>query len=113
MKVRVVRIILLGIVYYVCTGALLRDEQNKRFVFGRSLLDSFECGFMGNGYTTKAGGFFYILIVVFFVVFDLEVALLLNMPYQDELFFKYWVYLVFVLLVSVGFWVEIRNGYVR
>ena len=50
---------------------------------------------------------------MFFVVFDLEVSLLLNIPYQEELYKKLGYYLFFLFILSIGFSVEIYKGYVK
>lgn len=55
----------------------------------------------------------YFVLLVFFVVFDLEVSLLLNMPYQGLLFKNFAYYIFFLVLLSVGFAVEINKGYVE
>ncbi|MBM6549279.1 NADH-quinone oxidoreductase subunit A [Streptococcus dysgalactiae subsp. equisimilis] len=55
----------------------------------------------------------YFVLLVFFVVFDLEVSLLLKMPLQGILFKNMLYYLFFLILLAIGFSVEIRRGYVR
>jgi len=55
----------------------------------------------------------YFILLVFFVVFDLEVSLLLKMPLQGVLYKKFFGYLMFLFLLGVGFFVEVRRGYVR
>lgn len=54
----------------------------------------------------------YFLLLVFFVVFDLEISLLLNMPLQGALFKKFVYYVFFVFLLALGFSLEVNKGYV-
>lgn len=56
--------------------------------------------------------FTYFILLVFFVIFDLEVSLLLKMPLQGVLFKKFGGYFMFLCLVSLGFLVEVQKGYV-
>lgn len=53
------------------------------------------------------------MLLVFFVVFDLEVSLLLKMPYQGELYKKLRYYVFFLVVLGFGFRVEIYKGYVE
>nr|YP_009650992.1 NADH dehydrogenase subunit 3 [Uvitellina sp. SSS-2019]QCY72818.1 NADH dehydrogenase subunit 3 [Uvitellina sp. SSS-2019] len=78
----------------------------------RSWMGSFECGFVSQGVVENYFSCTYFVLLVFFVVFDLEVSLLLNMPLQGVLFKNFFYYFLFLVLLSVGFWVEISRGYV-
>lgn len=53
----------------------------------------------------------YFVLLVFFVVFDLEVSLLLKMPLQGVLYKNLGFYVLFLCLLAVGFGVEIYKGY--
>lgn len=78
----------------------------------RSWVRSFECGFVSQRLVEKYFSSTCFILLVFFVVFDLEVSLLLNLPFQGELFKKLLFYLFFLFLLSVGFSLEIKKGYV-
>lgn len=55
----------------------------------------------------------YFLLLVFFVLFDLEISLLLKLPFQGFLFKKFGFYLFFVLCVCMGYFFEVEGGYVK
>lgn len=73
----------------------------------------FECGFLSHLHAENYFSYTYFMLLVFFVVFDLEISLLLNMPYQGVFFKKLPYYVFFLVLLSVGFSVEINKGYVE
>nr|AMB20942.1 NADH dehydrogenase subunit 3 [Echinostoma paraensei] len=79
----------------------------------RSWVSSFECGFVAQRLVENYFSYTYFILLVFFVVFDLEVSLLLNLPLQGVLFKNLFYYLFFLILLGVGFGVEISRGYVR
>nr|UFQ88655.1 NADH dehydrogenase subunit 3 [Divaricobothrium sp. LRP 10377] len=73
----------------------------------------YECGFASNSLSFNCFSFTYFSLLVFFVVFDLEISLLLNLPEQGNLFNNFFYYFCFLLILSVGFLGEILMGYVR
>nr|AQS80282.1 NADH dehydrogenase subunit 3 [Fasciola jacksoni] len=79
----------------------------------RSWVSSFECGFLSQRVVENYFSYTYFILLVFFVVFDLEVSLLLNMPLQGVLYKNLLCYLGFLVLLGFGFLMEIRRGYVR
>ena len=78
----------------------------------RSWGSSFECGFLAQRLVENYFSYTYFVLLVFFVVFDLEISLLLKMPLQRFLFKNLLYYLLFLLLLVVGFGAEICKGYV-
>nr|YP_010166577.1 NADH dehydrogenase subunit 3 [Tamerlania zarudnyi]QRV61246.1 NADH dehydrogenase subunit 3 [Tamerlania zarudnyi] len=73
---------------------------------------AFECGFMGYRFVENYFSFTYFFLLVFFVVFDLEVSLLLNLPFQGLLFKNGVYYVMFLSFLCLGFTVEVIKGYV-
>lgn len=73
----------------------------------------YECGFCSNSLSFNCFSFTYFSLLVFFVIFDLEISLLLNMPEQGLLFDKFYYYYAFLLILRVGFLFEVFMGYVR
>lgn len=57
--------------------------------------------------------FTYFLLLVFFVVFDLEISLLLNMPLQGLMFKNLSYYFLFLFFLCLGFGAEVNKGYVE
>lgn len=47
-----------------------------------------------------------------FVIFDLEISLLLNMPSQGLLFFNFGYYYLFLVFLLIGYVFELFSGYV-
>nr|QZR92110.1 NADH dehydrogenase subunit 3 [Cichlidogyrus casuarinus] len=74
---------------------------------------SFECGFIGHAVKINNFSVGFFLLLVFFVLFDLEVSLLLNVAYQYEFINNLFYYVVFVFLLSVGLFLEVCFGYVN
>nr|AFH27189.1 NADH dehydrogenase subunit 3 [Hunterella nodulosa] len=89
------------------------------FILGRGVTPvsgwagSYECGFTSSSSSFNSFGFSYFSLLVFFVIFDLEVSLLLNMPYQGTLFTNFTFYFIFLFILGLGFILEVFWGYVR
>nr|AFH27196.1 NADH dehydrogenase subunit 3 [Monobothrioides sp. JB-2012] len=73
----------------------------------------YECGFMSGVVNFDSFGFSYFSLMVLFVIFDLEISLLLNMPEQGWLFDSFYYYLGSLFLLVGGFLSEVASGYVR
>nr|YP_009544215.1 NADH dehydrogenase subunit 3 [Parabreviscolex niepini]AYO27341.1 NADH dehydrogenase subunit 3 [Parabreviscolex niepini] len=73
----------------------------------------YECGFIPSATSFDSFGFSYFSLLVFFVVFDLEISLLLNMPEQGTVFGGFIYYFVFLVILSLGFLFEAVLGYVH
>nr|YP_009160997.1 NADH dehydrogenase subunit 3 [Paragonimus westermani complex sp. type 1]AJA32734.1 NADH dehydrogenase subunit 3 [Paragonimus westermani complex sp. type 1] len=72
---------------------------------------SFEWGFVSQRVTENYFSHTYFVLLVFFVVFDLKISLLLNMPLQGVLYNNFGFYVLFLCLLVSGFGVEIWKGY--
>nr|YP_009169740.1 NADH dehydrogenase subunit 3 [Metorchis orientalis]ALD61614.1 NADH dehydrogenase subunit 3 [Metorchis orientalis] len=83
------------------------------FVNGfRSWVSGYECGFLSQGVVESYFSYTYFFLLVFFVIFDLEISLLLNMPFEGLLFKNFPYYIFFLFILTVGFGVEVNKGYV-
>nr|NP_038259.1 NADH dehydrogenase subunit 3 [Echinococcus multilocularis]WRI33878.1 NADH dehydrogenase subunit 3 [Echinococcus multilocularis]WRI33890.1 NADH dehydrogenase subunit 3 [Echinococcus multilocularis]BAA84934.2 NADH dehydrogenase subunit 3 [Echinococcus multilocularis]BDP27803.1 NADH dehydrogenase subunit 3 [Echinococcus multilocularis]BDP27815.1 NADH dehydrogenase subunit 3 [Echinococcus multilocularis] len=100
---------LLGFVIYFFNSGLL----NKFGDFGFQWCSSYECGFFSAMVNLNCFSFTYFSLLVVFVIFDLEISLLLNMPSQGVLFGNFWYYYFFLFVMFFGFVVELFSGYVR
>nr|YP_009826146.1 NADH dehydrogenase subunit 3 [Lyperosomum longicauda]QIX04656.1 NADH dehydrogenase subunit 3 [Lyperosomum longicauda] len=78
----------------------------------RAWVSSFECGFAPGRIVENYFSGTYFSLLVFFVVFDLEISLLLNFPLQGVAYDNLVFYLLFLVSVSIAFGVEIVSGYV-
>ncbi|VDP96169.1 unnamed protein product [Trichobilharzia regenti] len=79
----------------------------------RVWVSSFECGFVGQGFGENLFSYTFLNLLVIFVVFDLEISLLLNLPFQNCWYDNYYCYLFFLLLVLGGYTFELEKGYVE
>lgn len=73
----------------------------------------YECGFCSKSLSFDCFSFTYFSLLVFFVVFDLEISLLLKLPEQGLLYNKFVYYFLFLIILVFGFLFEIMFGYVR
>nr|YP_009829434.1 NADH dehydrogenase subunit 3 [Enterogyrus malmbergi]QJD07096.1 NADH dehydrogenase subunit 3 [Enterogyrus malmbergi] len=72
----------------------------------------FECGFIGHNVKVNSFSAGFFLLLVFFVIFDLEISLLLNCVFQEEFFKNLIYYLFFLVIVALAFLFEVVNGFV-
>nr|YP_009733717.1 NADH dehydrogenase subunit 3 [Gangesia oligonchis]QHV34467.1 NADH dehydrogenase subunit 3 [Gangesia oligonchis] len=86
---------------------------NKDTVVSASWSSPYECGFCSNSLSFNCFSFTYFSLLVFFVVFDLEISLLLNLPEQGLLFNNFFYYFCFLFILVFGFIGEVLLGYVR
>nr|YP_001218751.1 NADH dehydrogenase subunit 3 [Echinococcus shiquicus]BAF56505.1 NADH dehydrogenase subunit 3 [Echinococcus shiquicus] len=100
---------LVGSVIYFFNCSLL----NKFSVSGFQWCSSYECGFFPIVVSLDCFSFTYFSLLVVFVIFDLEISLLLNMPFQGILFGNFWYYYFFLFVMFFGFVIELFSGYVR
>nr|YP_010372304.1 NADH dehydrogenase subunit 3 [Capsala martinieri]UOX29724.1 NADH dehydrogenase subunit 3 [Capsala martinieri] len=73
---------------------------------------SFESGFSGHDVNINNFSVSFFILLVFFVVFDLEISLLLNLPLQPSLFKNFFFYFSFIILVCLGYIFEVGKGFV-
>nr|AFH27170.1 NADH dehydrogenase subunit 3 [Caryophyllaeus laticeps]AFH27171.1 NADH dehydrogenase subunit 3 [Caryophyllaeus laticeps] len=110
--------ILLGLclLFFGVAGAVLLGCAaiiSRHVCSNSSWASPYECGFIPSSTSFDSFSFSYFSLLVFFVVFDLEISLLLNMPEQDILSGSFYYYFLFVLIVSAGFFFEAVFGYIR
>ncbi len=80
----------------------------NKFVLGNVSWGSpYECGFSSSSLSFNCFSFTYFSLLVFFVVFDLEISLLLNMPEKGLLFSNFVYYFLFLIILSLGFVSEV------
>nr|ABI64283.1 NADH dehydrogenase subunit 3 [Opisthorchis viverrini]ACB31851.1 NADH dehydrogenase subunit 3 [Opisthorchis viverrini] len=78
----------------------------------RSWVSGYECGFLSQGVVENYFSYTYFFLLVFFVIFNLEISLLLNMPFEGLLFKNLPYYVFFLCILAVGFGIEVSGGYV-
>nr|NP_114380.1 NADH dehydrogenase subunit 3 [Hymenolepis diminuta]AAK51340.1 NADH dehydrogenase subunit 3 [Hymenolepis diminuta]BAV82498.1 NADH dehydrogenase subunit 3 [Hymenolepis diminuta] len=109
--------LLFGFVIFICLFLVIYFFSSSLFNKGCLVVVSwaspYECGFSPSSLSFNCFSFTYFSLLVFFVIFDLEISLLLNMPEQGILFNNFYYYYVFLLILGVGFLLEVLMGYVR
>nr|YP_009178853.1 NADH dehydrogenase subunit 3 [Pseudanoplocephala crawfordi]ALJ78648.1 NADH dehydrogenase subunit 3 [Pseudanoplocephala crawfordi] len=96
------------IIYFFSSGLF-----NKSGGLVVAWVSPYECGFSPSSLSLNCFSFTYFSLLVFFVIFDLEISLLLNMPEQGILFENFYYYYTFLLILVIGFLLEVVMGYVR
>ena len=95
--------VLLVLVISFFVSGLFKKVKGGGFSWG----GPYECGFCSSSLRFNCFSFTYFSLLVFFVVFDLEISLLLKMPEQGLLFSKFVYYFAFLILLGVGFLGEV------
>nr|WRW53959.1 NADH dehydrogenase subunit 3 [Strigea falconis] len=101
-------IVVLVVVYHVYFWNFGVDSRE----FSRVWVSPFECGFLGSVLIENVFSYTYFVLLVFFVVFDLEVSLLINIPYQGVLFKNFLFFFSFLFFLVLGYFLEVKKGYV-
>nr|WRY68989.1 NADH dehydrogenase subunit 3 [Cichlidogyrus thurstonae] len=108
-----------GIIFWLVLSCVIYFYQSNFFsnilVAGYSVnvwSSSFECGFIGHSIKINNFGVGFFIILVFFVLFDLEISLLLNAAFQFEFLTNGVYYVGFVVLLAWGFFLEVYFGYI-
>lgn len=101
-------ILLCGVIYVFYCGVYKNGN-----VASWSWRRAYECGYCPKSLRFKYFSLRYIVLLVFFVVLDLEISLLVKMPEQGLLFDKFVYYEVFLWVLGLGFSVEVIFGYMR
>nr|YP_009517319.1 NADH dehydrogenase subunit 3 [Ligula intestinalis]AXO78670.1 NADH dehydrogenase subunit 3 [Ligula intestinalis] len=97
----------------VIIGFFTSSLFNKVSLGNVSWGSPYECGFSSSSLSFNCFSFTYFSLLVFFVVFDLEISLLLNMPENGLLYSNFVYYFLFLVILSSGFVSEVLWGYVR
>nr|AEY84616.1 NADH dehydrogenase subunit 3 [Pachybothrium hutsoni] len=110
-------VLLYGLLVFGCLFLIISFFTSGIFNKSDQVVSSwsspYECGFCSNSLSFDCFSFTYFSLLVFFVVFDLEISLLLNLPEQGLLFSNFIYYFLFLLILVFGFILEIFIGYVR
>jgi NADH-ubiquinone oxidoreductase chain 3 len=87
-------------------------QKGKKFRINREKRSPFECGFDPQKKSRLPFSLRFFLLLLFFLVFDIEVILLLELPLLfNNFFFKmFLVVLGFLWVFCVGFFEEWRSG---
>nr|YP_009058779.1 NADH dehydrogenase subunit 3 [Plexippus paykulli]AIM52645.1 NADH dehydrogenase subunit 3 [Plexippus paykulli] len=84
-------------------------------LFYKNLMDmegisSYECGFEPNSYTRMFFSYRFFLISILFIIFDVEISLMLPVPFLMESGLGLWMFFMFLLVLMVGLLYEYWCG---
>nr|YP_009519791.1 NADH dehydrogenase subunit 3 [Paruterina candelabraria]AYD49585.1 NADH dehydrogenase subunit 3 [Paruterina candelabraria] len=100
---------ILGLIIWLSCSSLFNNNN----VISTYWCSPYECGFVSNSLSFNFFSFTYFSLLVFFVIFDLEISLLLNMSEQGLLFDNFIYYYMFLFILLISFVLEIFGGYVH
>lgn len=63
---------------------------------------SYECGFEPNSYTRLSFSYRFFLISILFIIFDVEISLILPLPFLMERDIGLWVFILFLVVLATG-----------
>lgn len=77
------------------------------FFFYKSLWDieimrSYECGFEIISYTRDTFSYRFFLISILFIIFDVEISLILPIPYLIRRELGLWIFILFLIILLLG-----------
>jgi NADH:ubiquinone oxidoreductase subunit 3 (subunit A) len=81
----------------------------------RETIDVYECGFDSKDLSRLPFSLRFFLIIIFFVLLDIEVCLLLQFPYeyQGKFFGKRLWFIMFLIILMIGVIEELRRGFLN
>lgn len=85
------------------------------FIFYKNIIDiesvrSYECGFDPNSYTRIFFSYRFFLISILFIIFDVEISLILPIPFLIEREVGLWVFIIFLIVLILGLLYEYWCG---
>nr|UFQ87243.1 NADH dehydrogenase subunit 3 [Schistosoma guineensis] len=95
-------LLLVGLVHYSVFG--VKHFNGNRYSNLSEWYSSFECGFLGHGLNENFFSFSYLNLLILFVVFDLEISLLLNIVYDGIWYYTFWCYFFFFFFWLLVMW---------
>nr|YP_003434411.1 NADH dehydrogenase subunit 3 [Taenia pisiformis]ADC52496.1 NADH dehydrogenase subunit 3 [Taenia pisiformis]QQY84930.1 NADH dehydrogenase subunit 3 [Taenia pisiformis] len=98
---------------FLIIGFFSSSVLNKLLAANNNWGSAYECGFFSSLINLNCFSFTYFSLLVVFVIFDLEISLLLNMPTQGLLYESFFFYYFFLLILFISYIIEVFTGYVR
>nr|YP_009040875.1 NADH dehydrogenase subunit 3 [Telamonia vlijmi]AIB04196.1 NADH dehydrogenase subunit 3 [Telamonia vlijmi] len=93
-------------------------------IFYKNMMDmesisAYECGFDPNSYTRMYFSYRFFLIAILFIIFDVEISLMLPVPFLMESEMSLWMFFYFMFILVMGLlyeywcgsldWLEVYN----
>lgn len=106
-------IILVIVVYIIFVIIFYKSEidieRNRRY----------ECGFEPKSYTRLTFSYRFFLISILFIIFDVEISLILPVPFLMDRYIRIWIFNLFLFILLIGLiyeyvcgsldWIEVHN----
>lgn len=92
----IINIVLVGVVYF-----LFLLIYYKRII-EIERISSYECGFNPRVSTRLEFSYRFFLISILFIIFDVEIALLLPVPFVSGRIIILWLFIVFIIILVCG-----------
>jgi NADH-ubiquinone oxidoreductase chain 3 len=79
-------------------------------ILGIEILRSYECGFDLNSFTRLVFSYRFFLVSILFIIFDVEISLILSIPFLFLLSFRIFFFLFFIVILLLGLIYEYYYG---
>nr|YP_010248813.1 NADH dehydrogenase subunit 3 [Phintella cavaleriei]QTT58091.1 NADH dehydrogenase subunit 3 [Phintella cavaleriei] len=73
-------------------------------------MSSYECGFEPNSYTRMFFSYRFFLISILFIIFDVEISLMLPVPFIMVSGLGLWIFMMFLVVLILGLMYEYMCG---
>lgn len=103
--IRLIESILLVILVYLIFILIFYKNQ-----YDMERIRSYECGFEPNSYTRIFFSYRFFLISILFIIFDVEISLILPVPFLMEREIGFWIFILFLIILIVGLMYEYICG---
>nr|QHO05158.1 NADH dehydrogenase subunit 3 [Cheiracanthium triviale] len=81
----------------------------KKFM-DMEMMSAYECGFDYNSLTRYMFSYRFFLISILFIIFDVEISLMIPVPFLMESEIGIWMFIMFMLVLIVGLLYEYSYG---
>lgn len=81
-----------------------------KVLIDKEFISSYECGFDPTSFTRLTFSYRFFLISILFVIFDVEIALILSIPFLIGSIIGVWIFLFFILILIGGLLYEYNYG---
>nr|YP_010417160.1 NADH dehydrogenase subunit 3 [Capillidium rhysosporum]QWY25707.1 NADH dehydrogenase subunit 3 [Capillidium rhysosporum] len=100
-------IIMTTIIVFLLLFVNLILGDNKPYI---NKLSPYECGLIPLGDCRATLNIQYILVAILFIIFDIEVIVLLPYALTINNIYTYWIMIIFIVILTIGFYYEISKG---
>nr|YP_010318766.1 NADH dehydrogenase subunit 3 [Asemonea sichuanensis]ULX45815.1 NADH dehydrogenase subunit 3 [Asemonea sichuanensis] len=92
------------VVYFIFFMMFYKNYENMES------MSSYECGFDPNSLTRLTFSYRFFLISILFIIFDVEISLMVPVPFLMSSNIGVWIFSMFMLILIVGLLYEFQCG---